>query len=112
MEMNNNKETNKGRGRPEIEVKWPQSDFTFKNALEKQAGNVCASSLRNKIKAATNNGSLSKVGTLSTPMGRPQDVYSVTPPFVGFSSNKPVREEQSCESPRQEEVAGQSMPLG
>jgi len=63
----------KSRGRPKIDVLWPEGRFTF-NSL--QSGNVLsASSLRKKMRVELRRGELVKVDTLKTAFGRPQNIY-------------------------------------
>ena len=64
----------KRRGRPKLNVDWPDSDFTF-NALEQNNTTLSSSSLRKKMRVELGKGGLVKVGTLKTAFGRPQNVY-------------------------------------
>jgi hypothetical protein len=63
----------KQRGRPKLNVNWPQTDFTF-NSLEED-NVLSSSSLRKKMRAELNRGALLKVGTLKTAFGRPKNLY-------------------------------------
>ena len=64
----------KRRGRPRLNVDWPESDFTF-NTLEQNNTTLSSSSLRKKMRVELVKGGLVKVGTLKTAFGRPQNVY-------------------------------------
>tara|TARA_Y100000310_G_scaffold341514_1_gene440892 strand:+ start:1389 stop:1655 length:267 start_codon:yes stop_codon:yes gene_type:complete len=64
----------KRRGRPKLNVAWPESDFTF-NALEQNNSMLSSSSLRKKMRVELVKGGLVKVGTLKTAFGRPQNIY-------------------------------------
>jgi hypothetical protein len=99
------------KGRPKIAVDWPQSKFTFKNLLETQRGKLCASSLRNKIKSASQSGELKVVDKVMNNTGRPELVYQM--PVQSCQSV--LLEEESPRSENQctaEESTGESTPLG
>lgn len=64
----------KTRGRPKLNVAWPESDFTF-NSLVEGNRTLSSSSLRKKMRVELTKGALMKVGTLKTAFGRPQNVY-------------------------------------
>ena len=63
----------KQRGRPRLNVKWPEGEFTFDNLNEKNV--LSSSSLRKKMRAELQKGKLVKTGTLKAAFGRPQNVY-------------------------------------
>ena len=63
----------RGRGRPKLNVDWPEGQFTFINLENKNV--LSSSSLRKKIRAELKGGGVLKVGTLKTAFGRPQNVY-------------------------------------
>ena len=64
----------KKRGRPKLNVSWPNSEFTFSN-LTNVNDSLSSSSLRKKMRAELVKGGLIKTGTLKTAFGRPQNVY-------------------------------------
>ncbi len=66
----------KKRGRPRVEVVWPNGQFTF-NALT-QRNVLSSSSLRKKMRVELKAGGLLKVDTLKTAFGRPQNIYEKT----------------------------------
>ena len=61
------------RGRPRLNVAWPEGEFTFLNLEDKNV--LSSSSLRKKIRAELKTGGILKVGTLKTAFGRPQNLY-------------------------------------
>ncbi len=61
------------RGRPRINIQWPDSEFTFNSLLS--ANVLSGSSLRKKMRAELSQGGLVKVDTLKTAFGRPQNIY-------------------------------------
>jgi len=63
----------KSRGRPKIEVQWPQGSFTFNSLNDVNA--LSSSSLRKKMRVELTRGGLVKVSTLKTAFGRPQNIY-------------------------------------
>lgn len=63
----------KKRGRPKVDVVWPDGQFTF-NALTQQ-NVLSSSSLRKKMRVELIAGELVKVDTLKTAFGRPQNIY-------------------------------------
>lgn len=65
----------KPRGRPVVNVNWPNADFTFNNLNEANKA-LSSSSLRKKMRLELTKGGLVKVGTLKTTFGRPQNIYS------------------------------------
>ena len=65
--------TKKTRGRPKLNVQWPDGEFTF---VGLELSNILSSSsLRKKIRTELKTGALLKVGTLKTAFGRPQNLY-------------------------------------
>ena len=64
----------KKRGRPKVNVNWPNENFTF-NTLVSDNQSLSSSSLRKKMRAELVRGGLLKVGTLKTAFGRPQNIY-------------------------------------
>jgi hypothetical protein len=63
----------KGRGRPKIDVNWPEGKFTFESLRHNNV--LSSSSLRKKMRAELKAGGLVKVDTLKVAFGRPQNVY-------------------------------------
>ena len=94
------------KGRPRVSVNWPQAKFTFKNLLDTQKGRLCASSLRNKIKSAAQNGELKVVDKVKNVTGRPELVYEV--PVQQSCQSNLLEEEPQCAT---EELTGESTPL-
>ena len=66
--------TMKKRGRPKMDVMWPESNFTF-DSLSVANDTLSSSSLRKKMRAELLVGGLVKTGTLKTAFGRPKNVY-------------------------------------
>lgn len=62
------------RGRPKMNVTWPDSDFTFDSLTDMNAA-LSSSSLRKKMRTELMKGGLVKTGTLKTSFGRPKSVY-------------------------------------
>lgn len=68
------------RGRPSVNVSWPENDFTAEevyNALEKKLSRV---SVHAKINQAIKRGELKTVGKLKPRTGRPKMVYRLVTP--------------------------------
>ena len=65
--------TPRQRGRPRVNVRWPEGEFTFDNLNEKNI--LSSSSLRKKMRLELQKGELVKTGTLKTAFGRPRNVY-------------------------------------
>jgi hypothetical protein len=61
------------RGRPQINVSWPEGSFTFSSLNQNNV--LSSSSLRKKMRVELRAGNLVKVDTLKTAFGRPQNVY-------------------------------------
>ena len=61
------------RGRPRLNVNWPDGEFTFSALTE--GNTLSSSSLRKKMRAELSKGNLLKVDTLKVAFGRPQNVY-------------------------------------
>ena len=94
QDVTNNENSTK-KGRPTVDPEWPQGQFTFKSLSDSNKGNLCDSSLRNKVKKALKEGEIKKVSTHRGDVGRPQDVY--------LSSSKMAVSNQSpsCDSSQQ-----------
>ncbi len=61
------------RGRPMINIQWPQGQFTFESLRTQNV--LSSSSLRKKMRVELQKGGLVKVDTLKTAFGRPRNVY-------------------------------------
>ena len=61
------------RGRPKVDIVWPEGNFTFDSL--KQANVLSASSLRKKMRAELVKGGILKLNTLKTAFGRPRNVF-------------------------------------
>ena len=66
-------ESSRKRGRPRVEVQWPNDSFTFASLVSSNV--LSTSSLRKKMRAELEQGGLVKVDTLKTAFGRPLNVY-------------------------------------
>ena len=65
----------KRRGRPSVDVSWPETEFTAEeiyNSLEKKLSRV---SIHAKINKALSSGELRTVGKIKPRTGRPKMVY-------------------------------------
>ena len=62
------------RGRPRVNVNWPNTEFTFENLTESNKA-LSSSSLRKKMRSEISRGSVKKVGTVKSTFGRPKNVY-------------------------------------
>jgi len=66
----------KKRGRPKVDIIWPEGNFTFDSL--KQGNVLSSSSLRKKMRVELVRGGILKVDTLKTAFGRPHNVYKKT----------------------------------
>tara|TARA_B100000287_G_scaffold434488_1_gene499071 strand:+ start:682 stop:948 length:267 start_codon:yes stop_codon:yes gene_type:complete len=66
-------QASKKRGRPKVEIVWPEGNFTFDSL--KQTNVLSSSSLRKKMRTELMRGGILKVDTLKTAFGRPHNVY-------------------------------------
>ncbi len=74
----NTQTTAKKRGRPSMQIKWPEDEFTPKQLRETlMSSNVNLSnvSVQLKINKAVKEGVLAKAGVSKTSIGRPTVVY-------------------------------------
>lgn len=74
----NTQTTAKKRGRPSMQIKWPEDEFTPKQLRETlMSSNVNLSnvSVQLKINKAVKEGVLTKAGVSKTSIGRPTVVY-------------------------------------
>ena len=74
-----NKTPNTKRGRPKIDIEWPDTEsFTAQDVLDFLGGRVSRVTVHNKIKEGVDMGKLEKVGLKKSSNGRPKIVYSMT----------------------------------
>ena len=77
--MDQDKQKNKGRGRPYVPVNWPTTVFTVKDVTECPSNPILTpASIRNKVRSAVEKGELTQVGKTSNSVGRPRRTYMVT----------------------------------
>ena len=75
---NNTQTTAKKRGRPSMQIKWPEEEFTPKQLRETLMDsnvNLSNVSVQLKINKAVKEGVLTKAGVSKTSIGRPTVVY-------------------------------------
>ena len=75
---NNTQTTAKKRGRPSMQIKWPEEEFTPKQLRETLMDsnvNLSNVSVQLKINKAVKEGVLTKAGVSKTSIGRPTIVY-------------------------------------
>ena len=75
---NNTQTTAKKRGRPSMQIKWPEEEFTPKQLRETLMDsnvNLSNVSVQLKINKAVEEGVLTKAGVSRTSIGRPTVVY-------------------------------------
>ena len=70
--------TKKKRGRPKIDIAWPETSFTVKDVIESMEMPPSSVLVHLKIKEGIQEGSIKRVGKKSTRVGRPQNVYQLT----------------------------------
>jgi len=75
--MNTENSTSKKRGRPRIDITWPENSFTVKDIIESMETPPSNVLVHLKIKEGLNKGRLKQVGKKSSRVGRPQNVYQV-----------------------------------
>ena len=74
-----NKTPNTKRGRPKINIEWPDTQsFTAQDVLDFLGGKVSRVTVHNKLKEGIEMGNLEKVGLMKSVNGRPKIVYSMT----------------------------------
>ena len=74
----NTQKAAKKRGRPSMDIKWPEEEFTPKQLRETLMGsnvNLSNVSVQLKINKAVEEGVLTKAGVSRTSIGRPTVVY-------------------------------------
>lgn len=67
------------RGRPSININWPDSVFTVKD-VQASAGSVSGVAIQLKINMAIKAGLIAKVGKLKSSSGRPSNTYRLVKP--------------------------------
>ena len=75
---NNTQTTTKKRGRPSMQIKWPEEEFTPKQLRETLMDsnvNLSNVSVQLKINKAVKEGVLTRAGVSKTSIGRPTVVY-------------------------------------
>ena len=75
---NNTQTTAKKRGRPSMQIKWPEEEFTPKQLRETLMDsnvNLSNVSVQLKINKAVEEGVLTKAGVSRTSIGRPTVIY-------------------------------------
>ena len=76
--MNENTEKSTKRGRPSVNVDWPQTTvFTVKDVSDASPAKLTDDSIRMKVRSAVNRGELTEVGKSSYGVGRPRRTYKV-----------------------------------
>ena len=76
--MNENTEKSTKRGRPSVNVDWPQTTvFTVKDVSDASPAKLSDASIRMKVRSAVNRGELTEVGKSSYGVGRPRRTYKV-----------------------------------
>ena len=74
--MNENTEKSTKRGRPSVNVDWPQTTvFTVKDVSDASPAKLTDASIRMKVRSAVNRGELTEVGKSSYGVGRPRRTY-------------------------------------
>ena len=75
---NNTQTTAKKRGRPSMQIKWPEEEFTptqLRETLMDSNVNLSNVSVQLKINKAVKEGVLTRAGVSKTSIGRPTVVY-------------------------------------
>ena len=75
---NNTQTTAKKRGRPSMQIKWPEEEFTpkqLRETLMDSTVNLSNVSVQLKINKAVKEGVLTRAGVSKTSIGRPTVVY-------------------------------------
>jgi len=81
--MNENTEKPTKRGRPSVDVNWPQTTvFTVKDVSDASPVKLTDASIRMKVRSAVNRGELTEVGKYSYGVGRPRRTYRVNRPSI------------------------------
>ena len=75
--MNTGNTTSRKRGRPRIDITWPENSFTVKDIIESMETPPSNVLVHLKIKEGLTNGNIKQVGKKSSRVGRPQNVYQV-----------------------------------
>jgi len=72
METTKNK-----RGRPEVQIEWPNGEFTAEQAYSLNQASVSKVSVHNKINKAVKDGGLERTKKTPNKIGRPSYMYAV-----------------------------------
>lgn len=87
--MNTENITSRKRGRPRIDITWPENSFTVKDIIQSMETPPSNVLVHLKIKEGLNKGSIKQVGKKANRVGRPQNVYQVV-----VQTAEPPRKEQ------------------
>ena len=68
------------RGRPSVEISWPDVVFTAQDVVDTLPQKVSRVTIHSKLNKAVDEGDLTVVGTAKTLNGRPRVKYCKTPP--------------------------------
>jgi hypothetical protein len=63
------------RGRPPVEIKWPDVVFTAQDVVDTQPERVSRVTIHSKLNKAVDEGKLKVVGKIKTKNGRPRITY-------------------------------------
>ena len=77
------------RGRPSIDVSWPQNEFTAEEVYDSLERKLSRVSIHAKINKALRTGQLISVGKIKPRTGRPKTVYKVAPTQTQHDSATP-----------------------
>lgn len=70
-----NTTNNSKRGRPSINVQWPNNVFTVKDVISQMNGDISNVTVQLKIKKDLESGVLTRVGRSEMTSGRPSNTY-------------------------------------
>ena len=74
--MNNSKiKVSQQRGRPPVEIQWPDVVFTAQDVVDTQPNKVSRVTIHSKLNKAVDQGELVVVGKVKTKNGRPRVTY-------------------------------------
>ena len=71
----NTENTQKKRGRPKIDISWPDASFTVKDVMASMQNPPSNVLVHLKIKEGIRNGYIQQVGKKAGNTGRPQNIY-------------------------------------
>ena len=78
------------RGRPPVDIRWPDVEFTAQDVFNTCTKNVSRVTIHSKLNAAVDKGELLVVGKIKTKNGRPRISYK-----KAVSENTPNQEIQT-----------------